>query len=135
MCDLETIGGKIRYARLQNNLTHKELGLLTGLNKQTIADCENDKLPKSIKTIDLICSALNLDPYYVYDDYLKFISGDFPVKIKAIREKLNLTRSEFRKLTGTNMIADWELGRRKPSRKSYDKLKDHIGEFMENKKG
>lgn len=120
------MGSRIRYYRIKNNLSQRDLAKITGLEKNTIANCENDKFPKSQETIDRICYALNLVPSFIYDDYLNFISADVPAKIKAIRKELNLTQIEFIELTGLKTILAWERGRTKPSRMSFEILQKYL---------
>ena len=93
--DLSTVGSRIKYYRLLNNLTQDELANKTSLDRITIIGYENNTLEQSLESLNKIANALNIDPSLLYDDYLKFISGDYNKKIKQFRKDLNLTQKRL----------------------------------------
>ena len=62
----------LRNARLNKNLTQKELGKLLGVNQSYISKIENRKIKFiSVNKILVLSSILELDPIEVF----KFIAG------------------------------------------------------------
>lgn len=62
----------LRNARLNKNLTQKELGKLLGVNQSYISKIENRKIKfLSVNKILILSSILELDPIEVF----KFIAG------------------------------------------------------------
>ncbi|WP_317922511.1 helix-turn-helix domain-containing protein [Tepidimicrobium xylanilyticum] len=75
--DLSTIGFRIKYYRLLNNMKQEELAVKAGLDRATIIRYENNLVEHSINIIDKISHALGVNPTIIYDDYFRFISSDY----------------------------------------------------------
>ncbi|MFT8347646.1 helix-turn-helix domain-containing protein [Clostridium saccharoperbutylacetonicum] len=58
----------IRFRKL-NNLTQKELSLLTGINKSSISKYERGELFPSRKNSIILADFFRLDTKYFHDDY------------------------------------------------------------------
>lgn len=122
--DLSTIGSRIKYYRLINNLTQEELANESGLDRATIIRYENDLVDHYIGIIDTISVALKIKSSIIYDDYLNFISGDCGSKIRNLRINLGLTQKQLGELLGTHKktISRWETEKSFPTRENYAKI-------------
>lgn len=126
--DLSTIGGRIKYYRLQSDLLQKDLSQITGIDRGTIIDYENNFVPHTLETCIKIAEGLKIDPFLIFDDYLTFLATDFGSKILSIRKNLKLTQKEFAKLIGViqSTISSWEQNEKRPSRANFERIKKYI---------
>lgn len=77
-----TIGESIKKARLDKNLTQKELGeKLGGISQQQIGQWETDKANPKKETIEKIATALGVDPFSLYS---------FEMASDALEKRINL---------------------------------------------
>lgn len=122
--DLSTIGSRIKYYRLLNNLTQEELADESGLDRATIIRYENNLVEHSIDIIDMISVALKLKPSIIYDDYLNFISGNYGSKIRNLRMSLSLSQKELGEILGVHKktISRWEREETIPSKQNYEDI-------------
>lgn len=67
----EKICRKVKFERIKAKLTQEELAFAAGLNKNTIWNIETEKVSPSIKTLEKIAKALNMD-FYTLIDITKF---------------------------------------------------------------
>lgn len=120
--DLSSVGSRIKYYRLLNNLTQEDLSILSGLDRCTINRYENALVSHSLDLINKVSIALKINPLIIYDDYLEFISNDFGSKIKHIRKEL--TQQEFSKILNVHKytIARWESETIAPTRYNFNKI-------------
>lgn len=126
--DLSTIGGRIKYYRLQLGLRQKDLSLITEIDRGVIIDYENNFVPHTLETCTRIAEGLKIDPLLILDDYLTFLAADFGSKILSIRKNLKLTQKEFAKLIGViqSTISSWEKNENCPSRANFERIKKYI---------
>lgn len=119
--DLSTIGSRIKYYRLINNLTQEELATKSDLDRTTIIRYENDLVEHSIDILDKIAAVLKIIPSIIYDDYLQFISGNYGSKIRNLRMNLGLNQKELGKILNVHKktISRWENEENIPSRQNY----------------
>ncbi|WDV44102.1 helix-turn-helix transcriptional regulator [Clostridiaceae bacterium M8S5] len=125
--DFSTVGGKIKYYRLLKEKTQEELSNLTGIDRTTIIKYEHNQLLHSLELCNKIATALCINPFLLYDDYLAFIASDFSNKIKEYRESKNLTQKELGLMLGVHWktVGAWEGGNAVVSRRvfsMFDKL-------------
>ena len=71
LCNTNTIGDRIKYYRLTENLTQQKLADKTGLDRTTIVSYEKNKSNFLFKNIHLIADILKVNPSYLYGDYSK----------------------------------------------------------------
>lgn len=66
LVDMETLGKRLKAARLAAGLTQEQLGKIAGVSKQAVSQIENGTTqnPES-KTLDPICRVLKLNTHYV----------------------------------------------------------------------
>lgn len=112
------IGQRIEIARNSKGLNITELANKSGLSDTSINAWENNKRNIRIENVILLSNALG-----VPIDYFMEIDLTDSEKLKALREKYNLTQKQFGKLIGVhaNTIYRWENGIKNISRpKRYD---------------
>lgn len=119
--DLSTIGGRMRYYRLLNGLSQEELSHKSGIDRTTIIRYENNQLNHSLELCYKIAKTIGIDPNFIYDEYLAFISSSFGNKIKNIRKKNKLTQHAFGAIIGVHRktITRWEKEQLSPTRENY----------------
>lgn len=122
--DLSTIGGRIRYYRIANNLSQEDVATKADIDACTIKRYENNQVLHSLETCNKIADAIGVNPLLIYDEYLIFISSDYGKLIRSTRKNLNLTQSQFSTLMGVHRktITRWEKKISWPSRKFYSYL-------------
>lgn len=122
--DLSTIGSRIKYYRLLNNLTQEELAAKSGLDRVTIIRYENNQVDHSVDILNQIAAVLGIIPSIIYDDYLKFISSDYGRKIKHMRMRLGISQKHLGNLLGVHRktISKWESEKSYPTRENFMKL-------------
>ena len=87
------IGEKIKFLRLQNNLTQEELGDRCELTKGYISMIEKDKTSPSIATLKYILEALgtNLADFFADEEQEKVVFGGDDYAVKEDAELKNTT--------------------------------------------
>lgn len=109
-----TVASRLKYKRLNNCLTKKELGKLAKICWQTISNIENGK-PYKISTIRKLANALNITIKWL--GCLEFLPEDtIGQKIKKSRLMHGLSREEAAILMGCDVksIFNWEHDRKIP---------------------
>lgn len=71
-----SIGTRIRTARKQRNMTQAELAQRCGVTKNAISNYENDVSTPDATRLSLIMEALEVDPNYIYQDFVVASSLD-----------------------------------------------------------
>lgn len=122
-----TLGDKLKYYRLKNNLTQNNLAEIIGYHSGTcIKDIEyNRKLPRRNYS-NKLASYFELDSKYFFDDYLEDTDNIKDV-LKKYRNKYNLTIKQASSKLGISQTAwtNWESGEAYPDRDRYKLLKEH----------
>lgn len=123
--DLTTIGGKIRYYRESKGLLLEDLSKLSNIHLYNLQKLETNKSIPTLETCDKLAKALNIPNHLIYNEYMIFITSDYPSQIKNLRSKLKLTQAQFAKQIGTERkrVSYWERGLQSPSPKYYEVLK------------
>lgn len=112
------IGQRIEIARNSKCLNITELAKKSGLSDTSINAWENNKRNIRIENVILLSNALGVP----IDYFMEIVLTDSE-KIKALREKYNLTQKQFGELIGVhaNTIYRWENGIKNISKpKRYD---------------
>ncbi|WP_370862991.1 helix-turn-helix transcriptional regulator [uncultured Clostridium sp.] len=87
----ETLGDKLKYYRLKNNLTQDKLAQLVGFkNSSCIKDIETNRRIPGRKASKKLASIFKLNTIYFFDEYLE-CTHDLAKKLKEFRQKNNLT--------------------------------------------
>lgn len=63
----ESLGTKIKSARIKKGLTQKELAALIGAKHTAVSNWENDINKPDADTIELLCTALGVEPNYFFN--------------------------------------------------------------------
>ena len=98
-----------------------------GIDRSTYIRYENKAATSfELEICNNICKAIGVDTALVYDDYLSFIASEYGTTIRDFRIKHKLTHKKFGDLIGMHpkISARWEKGISKPTRESYNKLKE-----------
>lgn len=122
-----TIGDKLKYYRLKNNLTQNKLAEIIGYYAGScLKDIElNRKFPRRVFSKKL-ASYFNLNTKYFFDDYLED-TDDIKNILKNYRQKHNLSIERASNKFGISKTAwtNWESGETYPDRDRYTILKEH----------
>ncbi|MHC1747415.1 MAG: helix-turn-helix domain-containing protein [Cellulosilyticaceae bacterium] len=118
------LGSKIKYHRLCQHLTQKDLATKCGVHVDTIKRYEShnkEVTPSDLVIYNKIAAALQIDINALMNDYFKFISNNAGQYIKNFRLSLALTQKEFGKLINVNRktILRWENGMCQVSYENY----------------
>ena len=101
------IGEKIRYLRIQKNMTQKELGeKLGGIPQQQIGRWENGKSNPKLNTLQKIAAALNVN----VNDLLESPLDDSPLykAFKNVNPSDSPIRKDFINAQLAKQVDDWE---------------------------
>lgn len=108
----KSFGNQLKYYRIKNNLTQKQLSNKINVSRDTVMSIENkDKQFYNVETINRILSIIDKNQELnIKDEYIKFILSNPNEKIRLYREKYNLNKTEFAKLMKVNRktIRSWE---------------------------
>lgn len=115
---ISLVGTNVKQFRLQLGLSRKDLGLKAGLLPQYLATTENCRRMPSVRNLQQIARALDVDPSTLLGES----SGcEFPefrlvekqwgpgVRVAAIRKDRNLTRREVARLSGVDAYNLWKI--------------------------
>lgn len=105
-------------------MTQRELACATGFDRNTIICYENNIHHCGLAECSKIAAALEIEPEFLYDDYLFFISDGCGTKIKSLRKQLNLSQQSFGQLlkTSKKTVGRWERGQNIPLRDNVEML-------------
>lgn len=122
-----TLGDKLKYHRLENNLTQDQLANIIGFNNGScIADIELSKKYSGREISKKLASYFNLNTKYFYDEYLEETDNAKDI-LKYYRKKYNLTVKQI--CLDTNISetawASWESGKNYIGRDKYKLLKKY----------
>ena len=116
----------IKYYRIKKGYTIEELAKMVNVSRYTIMAIENKKEYYCIKTLRKIIRVLEIEDEVVpkVDAYMRFLYMGGQATVKDVRKRLKMTQSRFAKELGVSRssIRDWESGKKKLSRKSWEKL-------------
>lgn len=123
-----TIGEKLAYYRLKNNLTQNELAKIVGLSSGScIENFEKNKRLPGRDVSERLAQYFKLDTKYFFDEYLED-TYDFGSKLIMYRKQNNLSAKELAsKLNiSKSTLSMWERGGNHPNRYSYQKIKNQF---------
>ena len=126
-----SIGGKIRYYRELSGLTRQALADMVGVDPHTIIQLEHNRQktfrPLLFEILKKISECLDVDWRLLADDYVLSIYGDFSERIKQYMDKNNISQIELSRLLSVHpqTIAVWVKNKDKPSRKSWELMKQY----------
>lgn len=121
-------GEYLRYYRLRNNLTTRQLAEQVGIVPATLLKYEQGITPIPYDTAARLSEWLKIDASLLCDSFAAFIASPYTEALKAIREELKLNQREFAELVGlkASYYYQMEKGNRRPSRKVYQQIMDAL---------
>ena len=119
-----TIGDRIKFYRFGKRMMQTELAELTGIDVSTIKHYENTSSNYDLDKLSRIAEALDVNVEMLYDDYHRFLSSCYGIKVKALRQSLGFTQAAFgeRYSISAKTVKEWEHERVKVSRKTYERM-------------
>jgi len=101
----------LKHARLNKELTIKELAEMVKMSENTLGRWEKDlgKIENHPDKIKNICKILEVIPKYIFDE---LDSDSFAFALKRLRFEMGLSRKELASLLGVNKgtVKEWEEG-------------------------
>lgn len=121
-------GEYLRYYRLQNNLTTRQLAEQVGIVPATLLKYEQGLTPIPYDTAVRLSEQLKIDEELLCDSFAAFIASPYTEALKAIREELKLNQREFAEFVGLKVSYYYQMekGNRRPSRKVYQQIMDAL---------
>lgn len=121
-------GEYLRYYRLRNNLTTRQLAEQIGIVPATLLKYEQGITPIPYDTAVRLSERLKIDEELLCDSFATFIASPYTEALKAIRKELKLNQREFAELVGlkASYYYQMEKGNRRPSRKVYQQIMDAV---------
>ncbi|AJG98897.1 hypothetical protein LF65_02311 [Clostridium beijerinckii] len=123
----KTIGDKLKFHRLKNDLTQDKLAEIVGFSKGScIKDIELGRKLPGREISQKLALHFNLDTKYFYDTYLEETNNSSE-KLLNYRKQNNLSIKEVCNLTNISITAwcSWENGSNNVSRDKYKLLKEY----------
>ena len=121
-------GEYLRYYRLRNNLTTRQLAEQVGIVPAILLKYEQGLAPIPYDTAVRLSERLKIDASLLCDSFAAFIASPYTEALKAIREEIKLNQREFAELVGlkASYYYQMEKGNRRPSRKVYQQIMDAL---------
>lgn len=123
--DLHSVSKWLRWCRYRMGLMQKEAARRVGISQTLYEEMERgDCREYPAHAVDKL-AGLYQPVKDLLDGYSRFLY-DGPVdQIRAARERLGLSRKAFAELAGVGekSVRDWEMGRKKVSKRSWERLK------------
>lgn len=122
--DTTSFGYKLHTLRSEKLISKKDIMTLLNVSKSTVSRYEAGQTYPSIEEINILAKYMNIDPERLYDDYI-YLVIHFKDEVKALREQLSLSRSQFAKLLNihaANTIREWEIGKHLPNTSIIKKI-------------
>lgn len=130
--DLRTVPERLRWCRYRLGLMQKEVAQQLGIPLSQYEEMERGACREyPARTMDKLAELYGVPVGDLLDEYSRFLYDGPSDQIRCARERLGLSRKAFAKLVGTGgkSMRDWEMGRKKVSKKSWEKLKDYLSPF------
>lgn len=123
---LTNIADKLRYYRNLRGLQQKDVAAHVGIYRATYAGYE-DPTAREYYPLDKlrpIANLLEVPLLDLLDDYNRFLYDGQGRQVKALRERLGLSRKELAERLGiwTTTVRDWECEEVRMTRKTWERL-------------
>lgn len=132
--DLHSISERLRWCRYRLGLMQKEVAQRVGISQTLYEEMERgDCLEYPAQAVDKLAALYQVPVEDLLDEYSRFLY-DGPIdQIRAARERLGLSRKAFAELAGVveKSVRDWEMGRKKVSKRSWERLKKYLSPFYQ----
>lgn len=124
--DLRTVPERLRWCRYQLGLMQKEVAQRAGISQTLYEEMERgDCREYPDYAVDKLAALYRVPVEDLLDGYSRFLY-DGPVdQIRTARERLGLSRKAFAELAGVGekSVRDWEMGRKRVSKRSWERIK------------
>lgn len=119
-----TLGKRLKKARLKLGLSQYALAAQTGLTRNSIDNYERDTVHPSVTALKKLITVIDKD-YLCNDEYYKFILSDYPNIIKNWRKENRLSLRSASKILeiGATTLCSWENELYTISKNNFKKLK------------
>ena len=130
--DLHTVPERLRWCRYRLGMMQKDVAWRVGIPLSQYEEMERGSCQEyPAQAMDKLAEVYGVPVEDLLDEYSRFLYDGPGDRIRRARERLGLSRKALAKLIGTGekSIRDWEAGRKKVSKKSWEKLKDYLSPF------
>jgi len=114
----------LRYYRLRNNLTTRQLAERVRIVPATVVMYENGKNSIPYDTAIKLANVLEIEVSLLYDDFSRFLAAPYTEALKNVRTALGLSQRAFAEQMEIvpSYYYKLEERRRSPSRKVYQQI-------------
>lgn len=130
--DLHTVPERLRWCRYRLGLIQKEVAQRVGISQTLYEEMERgDCREYPAYAVDKLAGLYQVPVEDLLDGYSRFLYNGPVDQIRCARERMGLSRKAFAELAGVGekSVRDWEMGRKKVSRKSWERLKKYLSPF------
>ena len=124
--DLHSVPERLRWCRHRLGLMQKEVAQRVGISQTLYEEMERgDCREYPTYAVDKLAKLYQVPIEDLLDGYSRFLY-DGPIdQIRTARERLGLCRKAFAELAGVGekSVRDWEMGRKRVSKRSWERLK------------
>lgn len=124
--DLHSVSERLRWCRYRLGLMQKEVARRVGISQTLYEEMERgDCREYPAYAVDKLAALYQVAVEDLLDEYSRFLYDGPVAQIRYARERLGLSRKAFAELVGTGekSVRDWEMGRKKVSKRSWERLK------------
>ncbi len=130
--DLHTVPEHLRWCRYRLGMMQKEVAQQVGISQSLYEEMERgDCQEYPAHAVDKLAALYQVPVEDLLDEYSRFLYDGPADQIRCARERLGLSRKAFAELArvGEKSVRDWEMGRKKVSKKSWERLKKYLSPF------
>ena len=117
-------GDQLRYYRLQNRLTTRQLAEKVDVVPSTILAYEENRHPIPYDMAIQLAEILNIEQTLLFDEFFVFLATPYQKALKIARNSLDMNSREFAEYIGITPSYYYKLeeGIRRPSRQVYERI-------------
>lgn len=123
---MHTVPERLRWCRHRLGLMQKEVARQVGISQTLYEEMERENCQEyPAHAVDKLSALYQVPVEDLLDEYSRFLYNGPIDQIRTARERLGLSRKAFAELAGVGKksVRDWEVGRKKVSKKSWERLK------------
>ncbi|MCW6110083.1 helix-turn-helix domain-containing protein [Clostridium sporogenes] len=120
-----TLGKRLKKARMKLGLSQKQLSVKCNINRSTIMDYENYSINPSKEALMRLSKVIDLN-YICISRYSKFILSDYS---SIIKNKLTIRKVAKILNVDSTILNRWEKGTYMVSKYNYERIKDIIHKY------
>lgn len=123
-----TIAENLIRLRKLNNLTQKELSLITGINKSNISKYERGELFPTRENSILLADYFNINSKYFYDSYLESIDNLHQYLSTLLNKSIHINKNQLCNLLGISKRTLYRYCYQNylPSRNIFTKMQKYL---------